>query len=265
MDYKGIIRVIFFTFFLVVASVAFVRFIQHQYDSEIRQETDILVAEETEAEPAETENDDGEVENDEEEIEEDFGGSPIDFGHWQSINPDIHGWIRIPGTPVDYPILQSDDDQEFYLNHNIYREPDSAGTIFTQDFNRLDFRDVHTLIYGHNMAGGVKFGSLSQYLDFYFLVGNDIIYIHTPRNIFRYQIVYAITYDDRHILESFDFRDEDEYSDFLDTLRRAPGVWNPNVYLNVGDRLITLSTCNDNPRQRFLVGAVLIDERSHPL
>ena len=265
MDWRAKIRVVLFTISLVVASVAFIRFIQFQYDSEIR-ETGTLVSAEAEVEREEPENDNenDEVENDEE-IEEDFGGPPVDFAYWQSINPDIHGWIRIPGTQVDYPILQSDDNQEFYLNHNVYREPDNAGAIFTENFNRLDFRDVHTLIYGNNMGDGQRFGSLSQYLDFYFMVGNDIIYIHTPRNIFRYQIVYVITYDDRHILDNFDFRDEDDYSRFLDTLRSASGLWNPNIYLNVGDRLITLSTSSDNPRQRFLVGATLIDERSHSL
>lgn len=264
MDYKAKIRVVLLTICLVVASVSFIRFIQYQYNLEIVEDANDLIAEETNIEPIETDND--EMENDEEEVEEElFGGPPVDFGEWQSRNPDIHGWIRIPGTPIDYPILQSDGNQEFYLNHNVDREPDGAGAIFTQNFNRLDFRDTHTLIYGHNMADGAKFGSLSQYLDFYFLVGNDIIYIHTPRSVFRYQIVYAITYDDRHILESFDFRDEDDYSDYLDTLRNAPGVWNPNVYLRTGDRIITLSTCNYNPRQRFLVGAVLIDERSHSL
>jgi sortase B len=188
---------------------------------------------------------------------------PIDFTLLQERNPDVHAWIYIPGTNIDYPILQSIDYQEFYLDHNIDRQRDIAGALFTQDFNGLDFRDVHTLIYGHDMADGSKFGILNHYLNARFMEEHDIIYIYTPRNIFRYQVVYAVIYDDRHILMSFDFNEDEQYELFIYSLRNSPNVnnqWNPNVTWRVGDPLITLSTCTDNAFQRLLIGAVLIDE-----
>jgi len=265
---KAKARIIIFCICLVVFLVAFGYIIRYQLDAHNREQARVQLAEEVRVEPSEEieiiddEPDVEEVEELETEppIEVEI---PIDFDLLQERNPDVHAWIRIPGTAIDYPILQSTDYQEFYLDHDIDRQPDMAGALFTQDFNRLDFRCVHTLIYGHDMADGSKFGTLHRYLDARFMEEHDIIYIYTPRNIFRYQVVYAVTYDDRHILMSFDFRNDDEYELFIYSLQNSPNVnnqWNPNAIWRVGDPLITLSTCTENTFQRLLIGAVLIEE-----
>jgi sortase B len=252
----------------VVFIVAFGYIISQQLDIHNRNQAGTQLAEEVrQVSTPEVEDTGDDSESEEQESphieEETLVEIPIDFAMLQERNPDVHAWIHIPGTDIDYPILQSRDYQEFYLNHDIDRQPDIAGTIFTQDFNGLDFRDVHTLIYGHDMADGSKFGTLNQFLDARFMEEHDIIYIYTPTNIFRYQVVYAVTYDDRHILMSFDFNEDEEYELFIYSLRNSPNVnnhWNPNVTWRVGDSLITLSTCTDNTFQRLLIGAVLIEE-----
>ena len=251
---------------LAVFVLVLVYIVSMQLNSQNRQQASLKLAEEVRIEPPIQEYAPEEIPL-EEEVEEDIPELtveiPIDFIALQEINPDIHAWIYIPGSPIDYPILQSVDDQEFYLDHNIYRQACVAGAIFTQDFNGLNFEDVHTIIYGHNMADGSKFSALHQYLDASFMDEHDIIYIYTPQNILRYQVVYAVTYDNRHILMSFDFTEDDEYELFIYSLRNAPNVnnqWNPNVNWRVGEPFITLSTCTDDTFLRLLIGAILIEK-----
>ena len=267
MNAKAKAKIIIFFICLVVFLVAFGYIIRHQMDVRNREQDRAQLAQEVRVEPSEEEevlDDEPEVEEaDEPEVEpEPEVEIPIDFAMLQERNPDVHAWIYIPGTNIDYPILQSDDYQEFYLNHNIDREPDIAGALFTQDFNGLDFRDVHTIIYGHDMADGSKFGTLHRYLDARFMEEHQYIYIYTPRNIFRYQVVYAVTYDDRHILMSFDFNNTEEYELFIYSLQNSPNInnhWNPDVSWRAGEPLITLSTCTGNPYHRLLIGAILVE------
>ena len=260
------IRKILLVLCAVIFTVASIYVIFQQVEQQRNRRASELLAEESRINAAIQQGDISEiteeVSEDYEEEARNFVEIPIDFASLQERNPDVHAWIRIPGTDINYPVLQSQDYQEYYLNHDIDHNPNPAGAIFTQDFNSLDFTDVHTLIYGHNMSDGSKFSILYRYLDARFMEEHGIIYIYTPYNVFRYEVVYAITYDDRHILMSFDFDDDEQYLMFFRSLQNAPNVnalWNPNTSIRVGERLITLSTCNDNPYQRFLIGAVLIE------
>ena len=77
--------------------------------------------------------------------------NPIDFDSLTAQYPDIYAWIRIPGTKVDYPIVQREGDNGYYLNHTIDGKKKTEGSIYTEDYNSKDFGDANTVIYGHNM------------------------------------------------------------------------------------------------------------------
>ena len=64
---------------------------------------------------------------------------PIDFAQLKSMNPDIYAWIKVPGTVIDYPVVQSDTDNTYYLDHSVEKEEDKAGAIFTEDYNSKTF------------------------------------------------------------------------------------------------------------------------------
>ena len=64
---------------------------------------------------------------------------PIDFPSLQAQNPDVYAWIQVPGTEVDYPILQSPDDNGYYLDHDINKSEAAAGAIFTENYNTKTF------------------------------------------------------------------------------------------------------------------------------
>lgn len=187
---------------------------------------------------------------------------PIDFESLQKENPDIYAWITIPGTEVDYPILQRYDDT-YYLNHTVDGREGLPGSIYTEALNFRDFTDPNTVIYGHNMRDGSMFGGLKQYVDPAYLEEHREILVYTPEKKLTYQVFAAVTYDNRHILKSFDFSRTESYREFLDSLkevRNMKSYVDPEVAVGTEDRILTLSTCNGNEQERFLVEAVLVDE-----
>lgn len=188
---------------------------------------------------------------------------PIDFQKLQEENPDIYAWIQIPGTKVDYPILQSSSDDGYYLNHTVEGAEGYPGSIYTESLNKRDFSDKNTVIYGHNMKDGTMFGGLDQYVDPAYMKEHSQVIIYTPEHQYTYQVFAAVTYDDRHILKTYDCNDEAEFGEFLDSLSSMQNIatqFSSEVQATTKDRIITLSTCNSNNVQRFLVEAVLTNE-----
>ena len=122
---------------------------------------------------------------------------PVDFEALQAENPDIYAWITIPGTNVDYPILQLEGDNGYYLNHSVDGAGSIAGAIFTEDYNSKDFTDPNTIIYGHNMKNGSMFRTLHNYSDREFFDNNRDITIYMPDKILHYTIFAAYLYDSR--------------------------------------------------------------------
>lgn len=186
---------------------------------------------------------------------------PIDFETLQNQNPDIYAWIQIPGTAVDYPIVQSPDDNRYYLNHTVSGEQKAEGAIFTEDYNTKTFRDPNTVIYGHDMKNGSMFQSIHKYMDRSFFDTNRDITIYLPDKILHYKIFAAYLYDNRHLLLSFDFWDKEQYEEYLQeifSMRNMNAFVDTEMEVTAEDNIITLSTCYAGiSSQRYLVQAVL--------
>lgn len=190
-------------------------------------------------------------------------GTVIDFDALKELNPDIYAWIEIPGTAVDYPIVQSPTDDSYYLDHTIEGAAGYPGSIYTEGVNAKDFSDFNTLIYGHDMRDGSMFKSLHDYQDESFLKEHPYVYVYLPEGRLTYRIFAAVVYSDRHIMNTFDFDVADERQAFLDSLDTGDGrnVFDDTVEVTPEDHIITLSTCiGDESTRRFLVEAVLEDE-----
>ena len=188
---------------------------------------------------------------------------PIDFSSLKEKNSEVYAWIRIPDTQVDYPILQRASDDLYYLDHTIDGAEGLPGSIYTQSLNAQDFSDKNTVIYGHNMRDETMFGGLKSYMDESYMKAHSQILIYTPEHILTYQVFAAVTYDNRHILNSFDFESEEGFQEYLDSLkevRNMSSYIDSDVEVTTEDKIITLSTCNGNSDQRFLVEAVLVNE-----
>lgn len=186
---------------------------------------------------------------------------PVDFESLTAQYPDIYAWIQIPGTAIDYPIVQHPSDNSYYLNHTVDGRKRVEGAIFTEDYNSKDFDDPNTVIYGHNMKNGSMFKSLHKYKDKGFFSENSEIYIYQEGRVLKYKIFAAYVYDSRHLMLSFDFDDINIYRSYLNfvlTKKDMSSNIDTRVEVSPEDKIITLSTCNNNENQRYLVQAVLL-------
>lgn len=190
---------------------------------------------------------------------------PVDFNSLWEINPEIYAWLYIPDTKVDYPILQhGNEDQSYYLTHDMYGETSSAASIYTEYYNRKNFEDPNTLIYGHNMKNGSMFHDLRYFAQKDFFEEHEDLYIYTPDSILRYKIFASYEYDDRHLLAAYDFEDEEIFADYLKEIMNPRSMYTmlrADCALDTDSRIVTLSTCVANkPQSRRLVQAVLVEE-----
>lgn len=186
---------------------------------------------------------------------------PIDFETLTSQYPDVYAWIQIPGTTIDYPIVQKEGDNSYYLYHTIDGVRKTEGSIYTEDYNSKDFTDPNTVIYGHNMKNGTMFKQLHKFRDRQFFNENREIIIYQPDRILYYKIFAAYVYDNRHILLNFDFSDINVYRAYLNSVFEKKGMYgniDGDVLVTAEDKIITLSTCTGDDSKRYLVQAVLL-------
>lgn len=192
-------------------------------------------------------------------------GDDIDFEQLEEINDELYAWIYVPGTKIDYPVAQSETDDSYYLKYNFKKEPEFAGCIYTEKYNKKDFSDPNTVMYGHNMKNGSMFQNLHEFEDGEFFDKHKYVFVYTPKKTYVYTIFAAYKYDNRHLLKSFDFDKEDVFENYLKNVlstRQMSSHIREEQEVTKKDRILTLSTCvGGEPDNRYLVQAVLTDER----
>lgn len=189
--------------------------------------------------------------------------NPIDFQQMMAINPDVYAWISIPDTNVDYPVAQSDEYDNFYLDHNIYKEYSFPGTIYSQSCNSKDWSDRVTLLYGHNMLDGSMFATLHQFRDEDFFNSHPYFYIYTQNRKLTYEIVTAFDYDDKHIMNSYNFKDDAVFQDWINEAKRPKDLYanvRESTKLDLNSKFVVLSTCQNGGDGRYLIQGVMIKD-----
>lgn len=193
--------------------------------------------------------------------------NPIDFASLRLENPDIYAWIYIPGTDVNYPVVQHPTDDTFYLKHNKDGEWSEEGAIYTQLANKTDFSDPVTVIYGHNLVQGTMFSTLHRFENKEFFDSHEDMYVCTDGHILTYRVIAAYQYDNRHILNSFNFSDPTNVQQYFDSVL-SPDSLVENVRqgttLTSSDKIVQLSTCTGDSNhivRRYLVTGVLVSDQ----
>ena len=180
-------------------------------------------------------------------------------------NKSLAGWIRIPGTEIDYPVMQTRNN-DYYLNHDFEQNEDNNGSIFIDSQCSIWPRSENLLIYGHNMKSGKMFGTLDKYKseDYYKehpLIEFDTIY---EKGIYRIMYVFPevvheaseVTFKYYQFIEA---DSEEEYDSNMQTMAEM-SLYDTGVTSSFGDELITLSTCDYEPdAERFAVVAKRVE------
>lgn len=179
---------------------------------------------------------------------------PVILPEYEAIvqeNPDFAGWITIDGTKVDYPVMLTKSDEDYYLTRNFNGQDDINGTLFMDARTNLEQRSTNIIIYGHNMKSGEMFGGLNQYLDEgYWLehqqITFDTIYEKGTYEIFAVCLA-EVQYQNTEGFRYYDFieaNSEEEFDEFLDNIEQL-SVFKGAEMPIYGDDILTLSTCNN--------------------
>lgn len=164
-----------------------------------------------------------------------------DIKKLKEINEDIIGWINIPNTIIDYPIVQGVDNT-YYLDKNTKKEQAKEGSIFLDSLNDSSFNDKNNILYGHNMAGDIMFGGLRFYRDQDYLDKHPLIKIYTENEIREYEIFSVYVTNAEYDYRTKLFNETNTFDSFLKRISE-PSLINRNIDIGSEDKILTLSTC----------------------
>ena len=179
--------------------------------------------------------------------------------YWQlyQINNDFCGWLTIPETVVDYPVMHRSGDNDFYLSHNFDGEKDVNGLLVLDKRCTADGKEDHLLIHGHNMKSGFMFGGLKNYKDPAYCAAHPSICYDSLFNTRIYEI-FAVFLSSTNLADPQDFHyydyiqiDSEESFDAYVSSVKQQSLYPIDVSVEYGDDLLTLSTCDyskDNGR-----------------
>lgn len=161
-------------------------------------------------------------------------------------NSDFVGWITIDDTAVDYPIMQSKDNPNFYLKHSFEKSYSDYGVPYVQEDCAVDLSD-NTVIYGHHMNNGTMFSDLCKYTDKDFYESHKTIHFDTLEGFGNYEIIAVfktVAYSEQgfkyyHFVDAHSEMEFDEY-----VLKcKELALYDTGITAEYDDKLITLSTC----------------------
>ena len=179
----------------------------------------------------------------------------MDFSALRQQNPDVLGWILIPGTRVSYPVVQGTDNS-YYLDHTWRGGKNSVGAIFMECRNSSDLSDFNTIIYGHRMNNRSMFGTLSQYKNRSYWQAHPYVYLTDDSGTHRYEIFAAGEVSVDSDVYRLGLRSDSSRQSFLDSCL-ALSALNTGVTPHTYDKVLTLSTCTGNGHAtRWVVQAV---------
>ena len=184
--------------------------------------------------------------------------STISFDELRGQNENIVAWLMVDGTNVNYPIVQTTDN-DFYLNHDITKQPKGSGWTFMDYRNSVNLDDSNTIFYGHNLLNKTAFGSLSNvFTDNWFQSSNHYVVIRTPSAKHVYKIFSCYYIDPEVYYLQTNFYNSDDYQVFLDTIKGRSN-YDFGLDVTVSDKIITLSTCTDDNKGRKVIHAKMVE------
>ena len=191
------------------------------------------------------------------------GGMLPGYKELYEMNNDVVGWIKMEGTKMDYPVMQTPDERDFYLYRDFDKKNSSRGSIYAREVCDINEPSDNITIYGHNMADGSMFACLGNYTNKTAWENNSLIFFDTLTEYHTYKI-FAVFKTSANVGQGFsyhqfvDAENEEEFNEFVSTCKKL-AFYDTGITPVYGDKLICLSTCEytlDNGR--LVVAAVRI-------
>lgn len=178
-------------------------------------------------------------------------------------NPDTVGWIKLEGTKLNYPVMQTPDDPNYYLYRDFDKKDSKRGSIYAWGDADINKPSDNITIFGHNMADGSMFASLGAYTSKHAWENNPLLTFDTLDEYHTYKI-FAVFKTSANVGQGFSYHkfvdaaNEEEFNEFVSTCKDL-AFYDTGITPVYGDKLICLSTCEytlDNGR--LVVAAVRI-------
>lgn len=173
--------------------------------------------------------------------------------------PKLYGWLQIPGTQIDFPVMRAEGDRNFYLDHDFSGMESAEGALFVDEKNSIYPPDGNTVVYGHNMKNGHMFGTLKMYLDEEFFREHRKIHFDTVYETGIYEVVAVLK--TRILNENepgfryyrfFQYQTKEEFQECQDFVEKNR-IFETGTDLQYGDQILMLSTCEYSQENGRLV------------
>lgn len=187
--------------------------------------------------------------------------SAVDLASLQEAYPDVRGWLTIPDTGIDYPVLQSgEDNPEYYLRHNYRGEYDVNGSLFLQIGCLLE-ESPNRIIYGHNMNSGAMFGNLEKYAGYEYWKKHKEVFFQTKEGIEKYVVAAVLKADvSMFPFQQVSFRDQEVVEAYVEQAK-SRALFETGVSGADCETVLTLVTCSYEWKEaRNIVVAVRAQE-----
>ena len=184
-----------------------------------------------------------------------YSSMDINNINFNNLNENVVLWLMVDGTNINYPVVKGKDNS-FYLDHDINGNLKTSGWVFMDYRNSKKLDDDNTIIYGHNLANKTAFGSLENlFEDKWFKESNHLIVVRNRKKKYVYKVfsVYESSPETYYLQNNV----YEEYLEFLNTLK-SRSKFNFDVELDKNSKIITLSTCTKDNKNRKVVHAVRI-------
>ena len=186
----------------------------------------------------------------------------VDFKELLKRNPDTVAFLHVENTNINYPVVQKDNNN-YYLNHAFDQSRNSAGWVFLDYRNDINNLSDNTIIYGHGRLDNTVFGSLKKVLTNSWQQNKDnyVIQISTPKENMIFQIFSIYTIQEESYYITSTFYSKEQKQTWLDTMKTR-NIAPIDTSVNTNDKILTLSTCENNEGGRIVVQAKLIRKES---
>lgn len=179
----------------------------------------------------------------------------------KNMNKDFVGVLSIPDTIINYPVMYT-KGEDYYLRRSFDKKQSDAGTLFIDKHNNIDPIDDNIIIYGHNMKNGTMFHELLNYKKENYYKEHKYIYFNKVDDREKYEIISVfyskVYYETDNVFKYYKFynaSNEEELNDYVKNIKKL-SLYNTNVDAKLGDKFITLSTCEYSQENgRFVVVA----------
>lgn len=190
----------------------------------------------------------------EDDVDRDENGIIMTLSEAAKQYPDLKGWIEVPGTRINYPIVQSPDpdDNEYYLYRGIDGKDNKNGTIFfdiRNDISSIDSQNKNLLIYGHHMKSGEMFADLMKYSSVDFYKQSPVIRMDTIYEPGMWVVISVMkcntlkSHGEPFYYAKTDFADDAEFEKFIADVKARSMIDTPYT-ATAADELMTLQTCS---------------------